>query len=68
VLKLILGLLRPDAGTVAVNGHQVDRMDESDLLRMRADIGMVFQENALFDSLTVGESGSLAVRRSDYRA
>ncbi len=56
VLKLILGLLRPDAGAVFVNGQRVDSMDERDLLRLRADIGMLFQENALFDSLTVAEN------------
>jgi phospholipid/cholesterol/gamma-HCH transport system ATP-binding protein len=56
VLKLILGLLRPDAGTVTVHGHRVDTMSEQDLLKMRSDIGMVFQENALFDSLTVAEN------------
>jgi phospholipid/cholesterol/gamma-HCH transport system ATP-binding protein len=56
VLKLILGLLRPDSGTILVNGQRVDTMAERDLLQMRADIGMVFQENALFDSLTVGEN------------
>jgi phospholipid/cholesterol/gamma-HCH transport system ATP-binding protein len=56
VLKLILGLFRPDAGTISVNGHRVDRMPERDLLRLRGDIGMLFQENALFDSLTVAEN------------
>jgi phospholipid/cholesterol/gamma-HCH transport system ATP-binding protein len=56
ILKLILGLLRPDAGTVTVNGHRVDTMSEQDLLKLRADIGMSFQENALFDSLTVAEN------------
>jgi phospholipid/cholesterol/gamma-HCH transport system ATP-binding protein len=56
VLKLILGLLRPDAGTILVNGQRVDDMAEGDLLKVRADVGMVFQENALFDSLTVGEN------------
>jgi phospholipid/cholesterol/gamma-HCH transport system ATP-binding protein len=56
VLKLILGLLRPDAGAVTVNGQRVDTMSEQDLLKMRADIGMSFQENALFDSLTVAEN------------
>lgn len=55
-LKLILGLLQPDSGTIFVNGQRVDNMPERDLLRLRADIGMVFQENALFDSLTVGEN------------
>ena len=56
VLKLILGLLRPDAGTIYVQGHRVDNMAERDLLRLRGDIGMLFQENALFDSLTVAEN------------
>ena len=56
VLKLILGLLRPDSGTIVVNGHRVTGMSEDELLRMRADVGMVFQENALFDSLTVAEN------------
>jgi len=56
VLKLILGLLRPDAGTIHVNGQRIDEMHEHDLLRVRADIGMLFQESALFDSLTVAEN------------
>ena len=56
VLKLILGLLRPDSGAVLVNSRRVDDMPESELLKMRSDIGMVFQENALFDSLTVAEN------------
>ena len=56
MLKLILGLLRPDAGRILVHGQRVDDMPERDLLRLRADIGMLFQENALFDSLTVGEN------------
>ncbi len=56
LLKLILGLLRPDAGTIAVNGQRIDQLPEAELLRIRADIGMVFQENALFDSLTVAEN------------
>jgi phospholipid/cholesterol/gamma-HCH transport system ATP-binding protein len=56
VLKLILGLLRPDSGSIHVNGERIDNMDERDLLRIRADIGMLFQETALFDSLTVAEN------------
>jgi len=56
LLKLILGLLRPDAGAVLVNGKAVDHMPEQELLFVRGDIGMVFQENALFDSLTVAEN------------
>jgi phospholipid/cholesterol/gamma-HCH transport system ATP-binding protein len=56
VLKLILGLLRPDAGTIVVSGERIDQMPERDLLRLRTDIGMSFQEIALFDSLTVAEN------------
>ena len=55
-LKLILGLIRPDAGQILVNGQRVDRMSEQELLRARADVGMLFQETALFDSLTVAEN------------
>jgi phospholipid/cholesterol/gamma-HCH transport system ATP-binding protein len=55
-LKLLLGLLRPDAGIVWVNGERVDQLSEVELMKVRADVGMVFQEGALFDSLTVGEN------------
>ncbi|MFI5388004.1 MAG: ABC transporter ATP-binding protein [Fimbriimonadales bacterium] len=56
VLKLILGLLRPDAGKILVNDQRIDCMSEPDLMRIRGDIGMLFQESALFDSLTVAEN------------
>ena len=56
LLKLILGLYRPDAGAIYVHGQPVHELAERDLLRLRADIGMVFQEHALFDSLTVNEN------------
>jgi phospholipid/cholesterol/gamma-HCH transport system ATP-binding protein len=56
ILRLILGLLKPDAGRIFVNGDRVDNMKEDDLMRVRADLGMVFQEGALFDSLTVREN------------
>lgn len=56
ILKLVLGLLRPDAGRIAVNGERIETMAERDLMRVRADIGMLFQESALFDSLTVAEN------------
>ena len=56
ILKLVLGLWKPDGGAITVNGHRVDRMNELELMEMRADVGMVFQEGALFDSLTVAEN------------
>jgi len=55
-LKLILGLLKPDGGRVYVNGQLVNDFTEDQMMKVRADIGMVFQEGALFDSLTVGEN------------
>src|SRR5688500_640965 len=56
LLKLILGLLRPDSGTILVNGRPIEAMREPELLHVREDIGMLFQESALFDSLTVAEN------------
>ena len=56
ILKLMLGLLKPDAGKVWVLGHQVDTMTEDQLMGVRHHMGMVFQEGALFDSFTVGEN------------
>jgi phospholipid/cholesterol/gamma-HCH transport system ATP-binding protein len=56
VLKLILGLLTPDAGAIFVGGQRIDTLTERELLRVRANIGMLFQETALFDSLTVAEN------------
>jgi phospholipid/cholesterol/gamma-HCH transport system ATP-binding protein len=56
VLKLILGLLKPDSGTIRLNGERTDTMSEAQMMRMRDDIGMLFQESALFDSLTVAEN------------
>jgi len=56
ILKLILGLLKPDGGSIVVNGERVDSMNERELMQVRADLGMVFQEGALFDSLTVAEN------------
>jgi phospholipid/cholesterol/gamma-HCH transport system ATP-binding protein len=55
-LKLMLGLLRPDRGSIIVDGCHIERMPEVELLRLRARIGMLFQESALFDSLTVSEN------------
>jgi phospholipid/cholesterol/gamma-HCH transport system ATP-binding protein len=56
LLKLVLGLLRPDSGRILVLGEDVTQMREKDLFKLRDKIGMVFQESALFDSLTVREN------------
>jgi len=55
-LKIIAGLLRADAGAITVNGQRVDQLAERELMSVRADLGMIFQEGALFDSLTVREN------------
>jgi phospholipid/cholesterol/gamma-HCH transport system ATP-binding protein len=56
ILKLILGLLKPDTGVIRLNGDRIDDKPERELLSIRDGIGMLFQESALFDSLTVAEN------------
>ena len=56
LLKLATGLLRPDSGSVRVLGKDISSIPEAELLEIRRQIGFVFQEGALFDSLTVGEN------------
>ena len=56
ILKLALGLLAPDSGKITVLGNEVTHMREQDMFAMRGQLGMVFQESALFDSLTVSEN------------
>jgi phospholipid/cholesterol/gamma-HCH transport system ATP-binding protein len=56
LLKLTMGLLRPDEGRITVHGREITRESEEELFELRRRIGMVFQEGALFDSLTVGEN------------
>lgn len=55
-LKLALGLLKPDSGRITVLNDEVSSMRERDLFQIRRNIGMVFQESALFDSLNVEEN------------
>ena len=56
ILRLALGLLRPNQGSVWVFGEEISRMTEAELKPIRHRIGMVFQAGALFDSMTVGEN------------
>ncbi|HZW80151.1 MAG TPA: ATP-binding cassette domain-containing protein [Candidatus Deferrimicrobiaceae bacterium] len=55
-LKLALGLIKPDSGRITVLGQDITQMSEDELFELRGKIGMVFQESALFDSLTVREN------------
>jgi ABC-type transport system involved in resistance to organic solvents, ATPase component len=56
ILKCVLGTLHPVSGRVLANGQDISTLKEDELLRFRQRMGMVFQEGALFDSLTVGEN------------
>ncbi len=56
ILKLVLGLMKPDSGEICVEGEEISRYTEAQLLQVRRKLGMVFQESALFDSLTVREN------------
>src|SRR5215217_8486088 len=53
IIKLVLGLLKPDEGQVLVEGEDVTNYSEDQMMKVRKNIGMVFQEGALFDSLSV---------------
>jgi phospholipid/cholesterol/gamma-HCH transport system ATP-binding protein len=55
-LRLILGLVRPDSGDIRIDGRSVVKANREELDGIRQEIGMVFQDGALFDSLTVGEN------------
>lgn len=66
LLKLASGLLRPDSGTINVLGKDISAMPEGDLLEARRQIGFVFQEGALFDSLTVGENVAYCLQEAQH--
>jgi len=63
LIKHIVGLMRPDKGTVKVDGHDIFRMPELELQSFRKRFGIAFQNNALFDHLTVGENIAFPLRR-----
>lgn len=56
ILKLALGLIKPDSGTIRVLGEDITKLKEKELFELRRRVGIVFQESALFDSLTVREN------------
>jgi phospholipid/cholesterol/gamma-HCH transport system ATP-binding protein len=62
LLKHIIGLLRPDSGEVLIDGTDITRLGDRDLNEIRKKFGMLFQEAALFDSMTVGENVAFPLR------
>ena len=65
ILKLVLGLIKPESGVIEIDGVDISRMEEPDLMRVRSGMGMVFQEGALFDSLTVAENVGFRLREHE---
>ena len=63
LLKHMIGLLTPDSGQVFVDGQEITRLNERELIRVRRKFGMLFQSAALFDSMTVEENVSFVLRR-----
>jgi len=67
MLKLLIGLLRPDAGSIVFDGAEVTRMNERELSEVRRRVAMLFQSGALFDSLTVGENVAYGLKEHYFR-
>jgi phospholipid/cholesterol/gamma-HCH transport system ATP-binding protein len=61
LLKIVAGLMKPDSGTVAIFGHELDRIDRVTLMSLRVRMGFVFQGAALFDSLTIAQNVGLGL-------
>ena len=62
-LKHVIGLIRPDEGRIFVHGEEIGRLDARGLSRVRRGMGFLFQNAALFDSITVGENVAFPLRR-----
>jgi phospholipid/cholesterol/gamma-HCH transport system ATP-binding protein len=62
LLKHIIGLIKPDAGTVSVDNENLTNLNEKDLLKIQSQFGYLFQGAALFDSLTVGENVAFGIK------
>lgn len=65
LIKIIAGLLKPDAGTVNVLGLEVDKLNHADLRELRLKVGFCFQNGALYDSMTVGENLAFPLTRNE---
>src|SRR3954470_21990566 len=63
LLKMLTGLLRPDRGRIVIDGKDVMQLSDLELQAFRLKFGMLFQNNALFDYLTVGDNIAFPLRR-----
>ena len=66
IINLVLGLLKPDSGQIFVDGEDITGFDEPEMMRIRKKIGMVFQEGALFDSLSVYDNVAYRLHEEGY--
>ncbi len=65
LIRIIVGLLQPDKGSVKVFGRDVERLDKKELADLRLKIGFLFQHNALYDSMTIRENLEFPLRRNE---
>lgn len=63
LFKHIIGLLKPDSGSILIDDEDITKMGEKDMYRIVDKFGMVFQSGALFDSLTVGENVAFGIKK-----
>lgn len=66
ILKVVLGLLKPQAGSVWVDGKEISHLEEKEIIPVRKTMGIVFQANALFDSLSVGENIAYFLKEKNH--
>jgi phospholipid/cholesterol/gamma-HCH transport system ATP-binding protein len=66
IINLVLGLLKPDSGQIFIDGEEITDFDEPEMMRIRQKIGMVFQEGALFDSLSVYDNVAYRLHEEGY--
>ncbi|HEX3101071.1 MAG TPA: ATP-binding cassette domain-containing protein [Pyrinomonadaceae bacterium] len=65
IINLVLGLIKPDAGEILIDGEDISQFDDQEMMRIREKIGMVFQEGALFDSLSVYDNVAYKLHEED---
>lgn len=67
LIKCIIGLMKPDKGSINVLGNEVPELNSSDLDKLRVKVGFLFQSNALYDSMTVRENLEFPLRRHWFK-
>ena len=63
LLKLLIGLQKPDSGSISIDGHEITGLDTRELNEVRKNIGFLFQEGALYDSMTIEQNVEFPLKR-----